>query len=79
MINAFGGPGHFYQQFYVTAISPLGFTSNNKNLNYYDDKMLQSSIEGFVVDNLKRQLDFGIERNVAFCLGEGKIMLTSGV
>ncbi|MEJ7737777.1 MAG: uracil-DNA glycosylase family protein [Chitinophagaceae bacterium] len=71
MIRAFGGPEFFYKNFYITAISPLGFTGNNKNLNYYDDKTLQSSIEGFVVDNLKRQLNFGIHRDVGFCLGEG--------
>jgi hypothetical protein len=72
MIHAFGGPNYFYQKFYITAISPLGFTRNNKNLNYYDDKTLQLNIEGFVVESLKRQLDFGIYRNVAFCLGDGK-------
>jgi len=72
MINAFGGPSAFYQQFYITAISPLGFTRNNKNLNYYDDKSLMADIKGFAVDCLLRQLDFGIERNAVFCLGEGK-------
>src|SRR5438046_8428437 len=40
MINAFGGPRAFYEKFYITAISPLGFTKNNKNLNYYDDQLL---------------------------------------
>jgi hypothetical protein len=72
MIKAFGGPTAFYKQFYITAISPLGFTRNNKNLNYYDDKSLMSDIKGFAVDCLRRQLNFGIEKNAVFCLGEGK-------
>lgn len=72
MINAFGGPKTFYKKFYITAISPLGFTSNNKNLNYYDNKLLQDSIKGFVTDCMRRQLAFGIHRNAAFCLGDGK-------
>lgn len=72
MINKFGGPEKFYKKFYITAISPLGFTKANKNLNYYDDKQLERSISEFVISSIKQQLDFGIERDVAFCLGEGK-------
>ena len=72
VINAFGGPRAFYQKFYITAISPLGFTKNEKNLNYYDDRSLQESIRDFVIDCVNRQLQFGIHRNAVFCLGDGK-------
>lgn len=72
MIKAFGGPSTFYNQFYITAISPLGFTRNNKNLNYYDDKMLQAGIREFAVSCLNRQVAFGIDTNAIFCLGDGK-------
>ena len=72
MINTFGGPEIFYSNFYITAVSPLGFTRHNKNLNYYDDKNLEKDIKHFVVDCMNRQLQFGINRNVAFCLGDGK-------
>jgi hypothetical protein len=72
IINAFGGPKSFYKKFYITAVSPLGFTRHNKNLNYYDDKNLENNIKDFVVDSMNRQLQFGISRNVAFCLGDGK-------
>lgn len=72
MINAYGGPKIFYDHFYITAVSPLGFTRHNKNLNYYDDKILQESIKDFVIDCLKKQLKFGINRDVAYCLGDGK-------
>ena len=72
MINAFGGPETFYAKFYISAISPLGFIKNNKNLNYYDDRALENSIKDFVVECIKRQLEFGISHDVAFCLGEGK-------
>jgi len=40
MITAFGGANKFYQTFYISAISPLGFTKDEKNLNYYDVKRL---------------------------------------
>jgi len=72
MINAFGGVESFYSKFYITAISPLGFTRDNKNLNYYDDKELLLRIRPFVVECMEKQLSFGIHRNVAFCLGDGK-------
>ncbi len=72
VINAFGGPDKFYRNFYITAVSPLGFTKYGKNLNYYDDKILQNSIKDFVVNCMNKQLDFGINTDVAFCLGDGK-------
>ena len=40
MINAYGGAELFYKRFYITAVSPLGFVKNGRNLNYYDDKIL---------------------------------------
>ncbi len=75
MIRAYGGPEAFYKNFYFTSISPLGFTKSNKNLNYYDDARLQSTIRDFVVDCMERQSNFGIHRKVAFCLGEAKNFL----
>src|SRR6185436_14632967 len=38
MIRASGGPDSFYRGFYISALSPLGFTRAGKNLNYYDNK-----------------------------------------
>ena len=72
VINAYGGAEKFYQQFYITAVSPLGFTSHGRNLNYYDDRDLQNRIKDFVVDCMNKQLEFEIDRKVAFCLGDGK-------
>jgi len=34
MIEAYGGAEKFYRQFYITAVSPLGFVQNGKNINY---------------------------------------------
>ena len=72
MIRAYGGPQAFYQKFYITSVSPLGFTLNGKNLNYYDDAQLMGAVEPFAVDCLERQLGWGMDRTVAFCLGGGK-------
>ncbi|MBS1567612.1 MAG: DUF4918 family protein [Bacteroidetes bacterium] len=72
MIDAYGGPEAFYHRFFITSISPLGFTKGNKNLNYYDDKTLQESIRPFVLDCFAKEFRFGVDREVAFCLGDGK-------
>ena len=72
MIDSFGGTTKFYKEFYITSVSPLGFTKQDKNLNYYDDKLLQERIRPFVVDCLNKQFKSGIKRDIAFCLGDGK-------
>lgn len=72
VINAYGGTEKFYNDFYITAVSPLGFTRHGKNLNYYDDRNLQAGIKGFVLDCMAKQLAFGIDRAVAYCFGDGK-------
>ncbi len=72
MIQSFGSVENFYNKFYFSAISPLGFTRNNKNLNYYDDRQLENSIKSFIVHCINLQLEFGINCDLAFCLGEGK-------
>ncbi|CAN5591983.1 SMUG2 DNA glycosylase family protein [soil metagenome] len=72
MINAYGGAAKFYNQFYISAVSPLGFVREGKNLNYYDDKILQKRIEPFVIDCMEKQLAFGLQRDICFCIGEGE-------
>ena len=72
MIHAFGGPEIFYAGFYISAICPLGFIKNNKNLNYYDDRQLEKSIKNFVIESMSLQLEFGLNCDIVFCLGEGK-------
>jgi hypothetical protein len=72
MIEAYGGAEKFYKDFYITAVSPLGFVKAGKNINYYDDKELQKDIKPFVIECINKQLKFDIKRDVAYCLGEGK-------
>jgi len=72
VISAMGGPEKFYTNFYFSSVSPLGFTMNGKNLNYYDLPKLQSSIKPFIEKCMNKQLGFGLNRNVCFILGEEK-------
>ena len=72
MINAYGGPDQFYKDFYITAVSPLGFIKGGKNLNYYDIRDLQNSITSFIIDCFEKQISFGVNTKVCYCLGEGE-------
>ena len=72
MIQAFGGPEKFYSKFYISAISPLGFTKEGKNMNYYDSKELQESLSDFIITSLQKQIAFGLNTETCYCLGEGQ-------
>ena len=77
MIDKYGGAERFYFDFFISSISPLGFTYKGStgrevNYNYYDSKELSEVIHEFIIDSLKKQLEFGIKRDVCFCLGTGK-------
>ena len=71
-IGAYGGAEAFCRDFYITSLSPLGFVKEGKNINYYDDRSLQRAAEPFMLWNIRTQLDFGANREVAICLGEGQ-------
>lgn len=77
MIDQYGGAEKFYKEFYINSICPLGFTSlgsNGKevNYNYYDSKELTNAVHDFMVENIYKQISFGINRDLCFCFGTGK-------
>jgi hypothetical protein len=77
MINAYGGPRAFYNDFYINSPCPLGFTSvreNGKevNYNYYDSRELIVATTPFIIESIIKLINLGIETNFCFCLGTGK-------
>jgi hypothetical protein len=72
VIDAFGGPAAFYGRYHFTALSPLGFVRDGKNLNYYDDKGLIKALEPFMLRCIRRQLETMSVESTCFCLGEGE-------
>ena len=77
MIDAYGGPEKFYSKFYISSVSPLGFTTENLNgknvnYNYYDSNKLTEAVIDFIIESINKQLDFGIYRDICFCLGTGR-------
>ena len=72
MIIAYGGCEKFYGDFIVSAVSPLGFVKNGKNVNYYDDKELLNAVTPFIVDCFNQQTKWNINREKCFCIGGEK-------
>lgn len=72
VIDAIGGPALFYGRYHFTALSPLGFVRDGKNLNYYDDRELAKAIEPSILRWIRRQLDTMPVAPVCYCLGEGE-------
>ena len=76
-IEAYGGVEQFYNDYYINSVCPLGFLivdnkGREKNYNYYDSKELEKAVKPFIIETLKRQVEFEIETDVCYSLGAGK-------
>jgi hypothetical protein len=72
VIERYGGVHQFYKSFFITAMSPLGFIKDGINLNYYDDKKLQSLVTPFIAEKIEEQLSFGFKTDYCICIGGAK-------
>lgn len=77
VIRAYGGPEKFYQQFYISSVCPLGFVKKNAagkevNFNYYDDIRVYEALKDFMIEQLEKQIKFGLYTDRVFCMGTGK-------
>jgi hypothetical protein len=72
MIAAYGGVKLFFERYYISAISPLGYIREGVNLNYYDIKGFKSIFEQYVVEQIEKQIAFGIHTEVAYSIGKGQ-------
>ena len=71
-IQAYGGVKKFYNDYFITSVSPLGFMKDGVNLNYYDDKKLQHIVMPFITDSIKKQLSLGFRTDFCICIGADK-------
>ena len=72
VIKLYGGAAAFYKDFFITALSPLGFTKNGLNLNYYDEKALLKASEPYIVETIRtQQKEILSKSDTCYCLGEG--------
>ncbi len=77
MVRAAGGPEAFYSRVYVHAMCPLGFVREQPggtaiNLNYYDDKQLETAVPPLVEQWLRTLVHCGLRTDTVLCIGTGK-------
>ena len=72
MIAAYGGCDLFFRNYYISAVSPLGYVRDGINLNYYDIKGFKTIFEIYVIEQIEIQLDFGINTQTAYSIGKGQ-------
>lgn len=72
VIAAFGGTADFFGKFFIAAACPVGFVQQGRNLNYYDNPKLEKAILPYIVQCLQQQMEFGIHRKAAICIGGDK-------
>ncbi|MFC5804516.1 uracil-DNA glycosylase family protein [Streptomyces formicae] len=77
VISRYGGRDKFYADFVMSFVCPLGLVRTNPkgkevNCNYYENKKLLELLHSFLVDTLKRQLAFGTDTSVCYCIGSGE-------
>jgi hypothetical protein len=72
MIENSGGVKKFYSKHFISAICPLGFVKDGKNLNYYDDKNLIIKITPFIVECINKQLTWNVNKDRCICIGGEK-------
>ncbi len=71
-IQAFGGIKNFYENYFITSVSPLGFVTNGLNMNYYDDKNLQNAVTPFIISSIQKQIALGFKTDFCICIGGDK-------
>lgn len=70
-IARYGAVREFYQDFFLTAASPLGFLRRSLNLNYYDVPQLARAVTPFIVRSIEQQIAAGGRRDHAIVIGKG--------
>lgn len=71
-IENWGGIRAFYNNFFLTAVSPIGFIHDGVNYNYYDSSEFFLMIKPFIADTINSQIKFGARRKTAIILGTGE-------
>ncbi len=66
----------FYKNFFMSFVCPFGIVKTNTNgketnCNYYENKKVEDTLYEFIINSLKKQISFGIDTSVCYCIGSG--------
>ena len=75
VIERYGGPSDFYNDFYINSPFPLALVRHNGNnrwinANYYDDKSLFEAVKPFMVTTLKKHFSLPVDASKVYVLGK---------
>ncbi len=76
MIEAFGGPEAFYNEYYINSVCPLGFIIHKEktdrwvNYNYYDSPELFAAVRDFALEKMQEQIGWGMQTAQVYSLGK---------
>jgi len=83
MIAAYGGPEAFYGRYFISSVSPLGYTISKNgrevNYNYYDSELLFQRVMPFIRANLETLGSMGFDRDTVYCLGVRNAKYLEGI
>jgi Domain of unknown function (DUF4918) len=83
VIEAYGGPNLFYNDFYFSSVCPVGFIRDTDkgqvNFNYYYDALFAKELIPELVNWLTQQISWGLrnDRVIVFGTGENLKFMTS--
>ena len=70
VVEAWGGAGPFYQQFYVGSLYPLVLLRDGRNYNFYDSPAVTAALWPTMQAHLQQlTTEVGVVRQAAVCLG----------
>ncbi len=77
VMEQYGGCEKFYKDFFMSFVCPLGIVNvnakgNEVNANYYENKKLEDALKKFIIVSLKKQIAFGINTSICYCIGSGE-------
>ncbi len=77
VISSYGGCKNFYANFFMSFVCPVGIVrvkedGKEVNMNYYECKPLKEELYDFIVLALKKQIEFGIDTSICYCIGSGE-------
>lgn len=70
VVEALGGAEAFYSRFFLTSLYPLALVKDQKNYNFYDDRVTTAALWPVITNEVRQQLTFGSDRRVGVCLGK---------
>lgn len=77
VMEQYGGCEKFYKDFFMSFVCPLGIVKlsskgNQVNCNYYENKELENNLYNFIVSSIRKQISFGIDTSICYCIGSGE-------